>query len=346
MLPSRPPRVHARAVGSAFWGLLLSCGGGGAAPTQDAGSALDATGSPDARVVEPDLPDVTIETYPRVDGSTSTLPLARVIACELLGLPYRWMPNMGPEGEAEIVPVASSPEQETLAASIMARIAHNRTHQAYLNLVDGRSDLILVANPPSPDEAAYAASRGVALDLRPVALDALVIVVNASNPITGLTSAEIRGIFMGDVTRWSEVGGGDGAISPYVRPANSGSQQLMEAIVMAGLTMPAWPPDRTLGYMGELIDRIKTDPLAIGYSVYYFVTYQYFSAGYRPLAVDGVFPTAASIEERSYPYAAPVWMIVRADLDPQGLAAELRDWLLTPDGQEVVRRSGYVPAVR
>ena len=102
-------------------------------------------------------PVVTIDKYPLVDGSTSTLPLARVIACELLGLSFKWEPGIGDEGTAEIVPVASSPAQQSLADAVMARIVHQKTHQAYLNLVDRVADLILVANPPSDEEAAYAA---------------------------------------------------------------------------------------------------------------------------------------------------------------------------------------------
>lgn len=336
--------------------IALGCGDDNA-PIHDAGEDLgvgDAasdlgvadlggdTGDPDTGP-PPARPQVTIGTYPKVDGSSSTLPLARVIACELLGLSYRWSPGIGPEGEGGIVPVATTPEEEALAARIMETIVHNRTHQAYTRLVDGEADLILVANPPSPDERAYAEAQGVTLEWEPIALDALVIIVNAVNPVSGLTTAQIRAIFMGEITRWEEVGAYTGDIRPYVRPENSGSQQLMNEIVMGGLTMPAWPPDRSVALMGALVDQIRRDPYAIGYSVYYWVTYQYWSGGYRVLAVDGVAPTGETIGTRAYPYDAPVLVVTRTDLDPGTHAGQMRDWLLTSDGQVVVGRSGYVP---
>lgn len=337
-----------RHAGWALALLLSSCGsdvGGG--PSVDAG-VMDVPAGTDVvvRDVPSDAPRVTLESYPKIDGSTSTLPLARVIACELLGIGYRWEQGIGSEGEAGIVPAAATPAQEPLAAAIAQRIVHSRTHQAYLNLVDGTADVILVANPPSPEEAAYAQSRGVSLVQRSIALDALVMIAHATNPVTSLSAEQIRGVFSARITQWRELGGGDGEIHPYVRPENSGSQQLMNAIVMGSVPMAAWPADRTPAFMGALIDNVMRDPLALGYSVYYFVTYQYVSAGYRVLAVDGVAPTATTIGARRYPFTAPVLAVVRADLAPTTLAYQLRDWLLTADGQRVVARSGYVPVAQ
>lgn len=354
--PSGGHGIRRWALGALACAGLVACGGEAATPGVDAG-ARDVTDAPavvdratpadvsDVRVwpIPENAPRVTLETYPRVDGSTSTHPLAMVIACELLGLGYTWESGQGSEGEAMIVPIAPTAQAIALRDAVRERIVHSRTHQAYLNLVDGTRDLILVANPPSPDEAAYARDRGVTLDVRPLALDALVVVANVANPVAQLSTAQIRGIFAGSVTNWREVGGADQAIHPYVRPENSGSQQLMESIVMAGTAMADWPEDRRPIFMGALIDRIREDPLAIGYSVYYWVTYQYAITGYRVLAVDGVAPTASTLGARRYPFTAPVLAVTRSDLAPTSLAARLRDWLLTPEGQRTVARSGYVP---
>lgn len=348
MGPSRSRSSRAPLLGAFVWA-LLSCGTSSSTPGTDAGgsdvpSSSDRPAATDVRVwpVPPSAPRVTLETYPRVDGSTSTHPLARVIACELLGLGYRWEDGLGEEGEAGIIPVAPTPDLEPLARAVTTRIAHSRTHQAYLNLIEGSTDLILVANPPSAEERAAATQRGVSLVERPIALDALVIVAHATNPVSTITPDQIRGIFSGTITDWSALGG-TGAIHPFVRPENSGSQQLMNAIVMGTTPMANWPADRRPAFMGALLDEIMGDRLAIGYSVFYFVTYQYVSAGYRVLAVNGVSPNASSIGARRYPFTAPVISVVRADLPPSSLAYQLRDWLLTPDGQRTVARSGYVP---
>lgn len=319
-------------------------GAADAAPDGGAGVGTD-TGL-DAGPRDSGRPQMTIDDYPKVDGSTSTLPLARVIACELLGLSFKWVAGIGDEGAAEILAVPKTPEQQALADAVNAKVVHNKTHQAYLNLVDAKVDMILVANPPSEDELIYAGAAGVSLVWQPVALDALVMLLNTLNTLGGLSRDQIRGIFMGELTDWIGVGGTAGAIHPYVRPINSGSQQLFNAIVMEGLTMPDWPPDRTPTSMGALIDAIVNDPYSIGYSVYYYVTYQRPPNGAKAIAVNGVAPSAESIRDGTYLFAAPVLLVVSDDLAPGSLAFQMREWLLTPDGQEVVGKSGYVPALR
>jgi len=330
-LARRPP-PGAFAAGVAGTGAPESCSGGDAGATPPVGAA--ATAGP---------PQVTIDNYPKIDGSTSTLPLARVIACELLGLNFEWVAGIGDEGAAEILAVPKTVDQEELADAVNQKIVHSKTHQAYLNLVDATADLILVANPPSEDETVYAQTAGVTLKWDAVALDALVMLVNSSNPVTTLMKDQIRGIFMSQITSWGAVGGGAGKIDPYVRPINSGSQQLFNAVVMAGLTMPAWPPDQTPTMMGGLLDCVANDSNSIGYSVYYYVTYQRPTHGAKTIAVGGVMPTAETIGTQTYPFSAPVLVVIRENLDPNSLAYQMRDWLLSPDGQGVVAKSGYVP---
>ena len=68
-------------------------------------------------------------------------------------------------------------------------------------------------------------------------IDALVFIVNPKNPVRNLTADQVRKIYTGEITNWKEVGGVDHAITPYIRDADSGSQEKMETLVMDGLTM-------------------------------------------------------------------------------------------------------------
>ncbi|TNF32192.1 MAG: hypothetical protein EP329_11020 [Deltaproteobacteria bacterium] len=306
------------------------------------------TGARDTVVRHDGWPQVSIASYPRVDGSTSNIPLAWTIACELLGLSYGYIYHRSSgstPSERVIVPFVRDDEERALAVGLAATLVHNKTHEAYLRLIDGQVDLILVASAPSPDERAYASKQGVTLTWDTVALDALVFMVDADSSITDLTLEQIRGIFSGQLTRWSQVGGPDVPIQPYTRPSNSGSQQLLETFVMQGLGMPEWPPDQVPTFMGGLVEALKNDPDGIGFSVYYYVTHQYDISGLALVAIDGVRPTHAALADGTYPVVAPVLVVVRDDLAPESLAAQLRAWLLTPEGQGVVAASGYVPVI-
>jgi phosphate transport system substrate-binding protein len=61
------------------------------------------------------------------------------------------------------------------------------------------------------------------------------------------------------------------------------------------------------------------------------------------IAVNGIVPTYQTIRERTYPFTTEVHVVIRKGLDGASPAVRLRDWLLSEEGQTVVRESGYVP---
>ncbi len=63
----------------------------------------------------------------------------------------------------------------------------------------------------------------------------------------------------------------------------------------------------------------------------------------RDLHVDGVEPNAQTIAMREYPFVSEVFVVTRNGIASNSPAAKLRAWLLSREGQSVVRESGYVP---
>ncbi len=221
-------------------------------------------------------------------------------------------------------------------------IDHKGTHGSYINLIERQADFILVARPPSEDELQVARENGVELDVRPVALDAFVFLVNAGNPVDDLELETVRDIYAGRITRWTE-GDLDGEpIITYQRNRNSGSQELMEKLVMKGTPMVD-SPEMILESMMGPINAVGEDRLGIGYSVYYYAVFILPSPQVKLIAIDGVAPTLANIADRNYPLTTEVYAVVRKDTPRDSTAVTLRDWLLTGEGQAVVAESGYVP---
>ncbi len=81
----------------------------------------------------------------------------------------------------------------------------------------------------------------------------------------------------------------------------------------------------------------------IGYSVYFYEHFMAASPYTRPLAVDGVRPTAESIRNEEYPYVTKVYGVIRKDEPNDSNAHKLRDWILSDEGQALVGESVYVP---
>lgn len=309
--------------------------------------------------------------YPRMDGSTSTQPLAVLTACHCLGAAYEWVGreqlsarNMSSgqpfsfwskPAEPELLLVeftvqagVQAPATERLSTIVNGLLAPNRdTHQAYVNLVEGKSDIALVARPPSAGEKDLARQKKVELDISACALDALVFLVNRDNPVRNLTTGQIRDIYSGKTTNWQEVGAAAGPITPFQREADSGSQELMRQLVMKELAFVKGRggyPDRLILYgMGGPYVRLTTEKLGLAFSIYYYEKYMAGSPRTRTIAVDGIEPTYQTIRDRKYPFTSEVLVVNRKGLKPSDPAARLRQWLLSPEGQSVVRESGYVP---
>lgn len=295
-----------------------------------------------------------VSDYPRVDGSTSTEPLQSFILCRIFELRCDWMFDIGYERRVQITTISSDHKYYfSIPEGMLPNIAHHGTHDAYVNLINGDADFILVARLPSTDELTEAQSKGIALDAQPVALDAFVMFAHASNPVDTVSINQIHGIYSGQVTNWSQVGGLDQPINAYQREGNSGSQELLKALVM-GDTPIIDAPEMIAYTMAGPFNAIQGlddpnfgepgDPNGIGYSVYY---YTWFIMGplqdVKILAVDGVRPTSRSIAIRRYPLVSEVYVVIRADEPTTSTALLLRDWLLAHEGQFVVELSGYVP---
>ena len=282
-----------------------------------------------------------VRAYPRVDGSTSTYPLEVMAACTLLEVPCLWQPE-GPANGVERFLMPDPRLLDTAKEAIFNPIIHWGTHEAYVKLIKGEADFILVARSPSADELVAANVEGVMLDVRPVALDAFVFLVNAGNPVDSISLEQARRIYTGDIANWSVLDGLDRPIQAYQRDANSGSQELMEALVMQGAPMIE-APDMILFTMAGPVNAIHDDVAGIGYSVYYYAAFIMPDEQVKLLALEGVVPTWESIAQRAYPLTTEVYAAVRQGMPADSPAVLLRDWLLTPDGQAAVAASGYVP---
>jgi phosphate transport system substrate-binding protein len=299
-------------------------------PTDD-GSDLDQSDPVKSTV---DLSDISIKNYPQMDGSTSTLPLDTLTACWWFDTQCVWLDWT--DGAKMLVPELSDSEDE------FPEIVHNGTHDAYVNLIIGAADLILVARLPSQDELNLTADHDVNLNPKPVALDAFVFLLNAGNPVDNLATSQIQGIYTGLLTNWSQVGGVEADIHPYQRNPNSGSQELMISLVMKDLELIDAPEMTLEGMMGP-INRISEDVDGIGYSVYFFEEFMAPNEMLKLSSVDGIKPTSETIRSRLYPYTTEVFAVVRNDLDHGSKAYQAYEWLESEEGQRIISESGYVP---
>lgn len=336
------------------------------------------------RLVAKDLPGAKglgfdVLTYPRVDGSTSTQPLAAILAARVLGVGYEWaypeptgyLYTRAPSIPSPYDMVASGRDYYSgsndfdMAASRTyasgktdreARIAsminglfakNSNTHDAYVHLIEGTCDVNFTARPPSADEAKLAAEKKVEIELIPIATDALVFFVNKDNPVKGLTLEQLRAIYEIKTTKWNDLGGEEKAIRPFLREPNSGSRELFDTLFFKTPTDDTYRRATSELYaqsMAGPYNRVTQEKDGIGYSVYYYEHFMALSPQTRNLAINGVEPNAETLANGKYPLASPVYAAVRKSDARDSAGRKLAAYLSSPEGQMVVREAGYVPA--
>lgn len=257
----------------------------------------------------------TADNYPKIDGSTATLPLAEAFKANFT--------------KTDIKDV---------------NVIHSKTHNAYVNLINGDTDLILVTYP-SEDEQKLAQEKNVELEIVPIVKEAFVFFVNKSNAVNNLTLEQIQKIYTGQIKSWKDVGGENQRIIPFQRPENSGSQSGMLALVMKGQKMMD-PTTETLAYtMADIVDVISdynNGKYAIGYSYYYYANTMYSKDNMKFLAVDGIEPTYDNIKNGLYGIQTAYYAVIRKDEAKDSDARKLLEAMKSERGQEVAKEAGYV----
>ena len=261
---------------------------------------------------------LSLEEYPRMDGSTANLPMMAEIMSQVCGITLE---------EAEELTTCT------------------KTSNAWSNIANGNVDILLVYEA-AEDTKAYLETVGTKLEVTPVGRDALVFINNEQNPVDNLTQAQLIDIYTGKVTNWNEVGGEDLDIIPYQRVATSGSQSLFVKLLMKDIVPMDAPMELRPAEMGMLIDelaRYNNEGNALGYSVFYYASYMYQQPGLRMIAVDGVQPSDDTIADGSYPLLNEYYVVIRADEPEDSPARLLRDWILSDEGRAAIIDAGYIP---
>lgn len=267
-------------------------------------------------------PIFTLENYPKIDGSTATIPLSNAFIKNFTG--------------------KDSSEMEGLT--------YNKTHGAYVNLIEGNVDLILVV-APSEEELDLAKTKGVELEMVEIVKEGFVFFTNEKNTVNNLTLNQIQQIYAGNIKNWNEVGGNDAEIVAFQRPVNSGSQTGLLDLVMKDIEVMEPKKENIQASMSDIVNIVSdydNGENSIGYSYYYYATTMYDTIDsevadrIKLLGVDGVVPSFETIQNGSYPIQTSYYAVIRKDEPENSDVRKLLNAMLSTRGQKVAKEAGYV----
>ena len=250
------------------------------------------------------------------------------------------------DGATALYPIYSAIAQATYPKKeydpYNSEVMVNTTPEAYENLINGKVDMIFV-NEPSQKQLQRAKEKGVELKLIPIGKEAFVFFVNQKNEVDGLTLQQIKDIYSGKITNWKELGGKNEPIRAYQRPEDSGSQTSLQSLMGDTPIMDA-PRENVASGMGEIISEVaqyRNFENAIGYTFRYYSQEMVGNNQIKLLAIDGVSPTKETIRSGEYPITGEFYIVTAGTENPN--VNKLIDWVLSPQGQQLIEKVGYVP---
>ena len=168
-----------------------------------------------------------------------------------------------------------------------------------------------------------------------IALDGIAIIVNNASKIEDLTVDQLKQMFTGEITNWSEVGGDDGEIVLIGREAGSGTRDGFESIVDV---KDSCKYAQELTATGAVISAVEANPLAIGYASLSAV-----GDTVKMVTVGGVECSEETVKDGSYEVQRPFVFVTNKSVALSEQAQAFFDFATSADAADLIRTAGAVP---
>ncbi len=219
------------------------------------------------------------------------------------------------------------------------------TGQGFADLTGNMADIVLAQREIRPAEQELTREAGLG-DLtqprrsRVLALDAMVPVVAADNPVQQISAADLARVFAGGITNWAELGGPDAPIALNLSAAGSGLAQAVDDLLMKPAGVQLSGDITRHARNSDLVRAVAGDPFAIG------IASLAETAGARALPLAGgcghaVRATRQSVKTEDYPLTSPMFLYLPQRRLPR-LARQFLAYTQSSAAQLVIRRAGFV----
>ena len=258
--------------------------------------------------------------------------LAMTTAVAMLTVSGAFAVNISVAGSTTVQPLAEllAESFESLHDGVMITVQGGGSSVGVRSAADGTADIGMASREVKDSE--FEENPGIAVHT--IARDGIAIVTCPGSGVGNLTVEQVRGIFAGEITDWSQVGGSASPITVVAREEGSGTRAAFEEMVMdesliclSAILQPS---------NGAVRTTVATTPGSIA-----FLSFGYLDESTRPISIDGVSPSAANAADGSYAIVRPLNMITMGA--PSGTVADWIQFILGDDGQAIVESEGYLP---
>jgi phosphate transport system substrate-binding protein len=241
------------------------------------------------------------------------------------------------EGSTTVGPIADAFAEYFKGANpgLEITINKNGSGNGATALIEGRCDIAAMSRFMSLDEFAKAVGNKVYPVAWTISMDGVCVVVHPSNPVRALTSTQVRDIYMGKITNWSQVGGSNTPIVVISRDTSSGTYETFETLIMKKQPMAAGVEYVNANPQAQA--RVRTTPGAIGYVGLGFLE------GVKTVPIDGVKPTRQTVANGTYPLSRPLFLFTNGFPKLGSIPFKFVTFYLTEKGQDLIEAKDFVP---
>lgn len=175
------------------------------------------------------------------------------------------------------------------------------------------------------------------LETFPFAIDGVAIAVNPANSVTSLSKAQVKDVFAGKITNWKELGGTDAPITLYTREDGSGTREVFveRALNKGSIVQSA----NVVNSNGAMKTAVAQDKQSIGY-----VGIGHVDKNVKALVFDKMVPSQENASNGTYKVTRLLFMNTKGA--PEGITKAFIDYIYSPEGTEIIKKSGYIPTGR
>ncbi len=239
------------------------------------------------------------------------------------------------DGSTTVGPIAKTfAAYFTKKYGVRVTVSESGSGNGAKSLINGSCTIATMSRAMKAAEIAAARQKGVNPVASVVALDGLAMVVHPANPVRSLTKAQISGIYRGTITNWREVGGPNARIVVLQRESNSGTEESFKELVI-GKGVQITGSAETQSSNGSVKSRVNSTLPAIGFLGHGFV-----DGSVKVIAVNGVFPTVATVKNGSYPVSRPLYFYTNGQ--PAGLVKQFVDLPNSAEGKRMITELGFI----
>jgi phosphate transport system substrate-binding protein len=272
--------------------------------------------------------------------------MKRIVVCGLLTLAFILVAeaNASPkqtlqiEGSTTVGPIADAFAEafKSRYTNLDITVKKTGSGDGAAALVDGRCDIAIMSRFMKEKEYKKAVENEIFPVPHVVAMDGVCVVVHPSNPVTELTTQQVRDIYLGKITNWKQVGGPNLKIVAISRDTSSGTFETFHKLVMSKSKMG--PKVEYVNSNPQAHARVKTTIGAIGY-----VGIGFLDANVKALKIDGIMPSRQTIATGQYPIARPLFMFTNGYPKLGSMTYKFCTFYLTEIGQEIIEAKGFIP---